>query len=66
MGTIYCAPLDTDLFIFCYERDFMLPISDNNQIYVIEALNSTFRPRGYKTLFMLNSAERKIYHAHKC
>ena len=24
------------------------------------------RPRGYKTLFMLNSAEHEIYPAHKC
>ena len=23
-------------------------------------------PRGYKTFFMLNSAEHKIYPAHKC
>ena len=24
------------------------------------------RPQGYKTFFMLNSIEHKIYHAHKC
>ena len=24
------------------------------------------RPRGYKTFFILNSAEHKIYPAHKC
>ena len=24
------------------------------------------RPQGYKTSFMLNSIEHKIYHAHKC
>ena len=24
------------------------------------------RPQGYKTFFMLNSTEHKIYHAHKC
>ena len=30
MGT-YCAPLVADLFLFCYERDFMLSLSDNNQ-----------------------------------
>ena len=34
MGT-NCAPLVADLF--CYERDFMLSLSDNNQAYVIEA-----------------------------
>ena len=26
-----CAPLVADLFLFCYERDFMLSLSDNNQ-----------------------------------
>ena len=30
MGT-YCAPLVADLFLFCYKRDFMLPLFDNNQ-----------------------------------
>ena len=29
MGTD-CAPLGSDLFLFCYERDFMLSLSDNN------------------------------------
>ena len=29
MGT-NCAPLVADLFLFCYERDFMLSLSDNN------------------------------------
>ena len=26
-----CVPLVADLFLFCYERDFMLSLSDNNQ-----------------------------------
>ena len=30
MGT-NCAPLVADLFLFCYERDFMLSLSHNNQ-----------------------------------
>ena len=42
MGT-NCAPLVADLFLFCYERDFMLSLSDNNQSDVIEAFNSTSR-----------------------
>ena len=42
MGT-NCAPLVADLFLFCYERDFMLFLSDNNQTDIIEALNSTSR-----------------------
>ena len=38
MGT-NCAPLIADLFLFCYERDFILFLSDNNQTDIIEALN---------------------------
>ena len=40
MGT-NCAPLVADLFLFCYERDFMLSLSDNNQADIIEAFYST-------------------------
>ena len=36
-----CAPLVADLFLFCYKRDFMLSLSDNNQTDIIEAFNST-------------------------
>ena len=42
MGT-NCAPLVADLFSFCYERYFMLSLSDNNQTDIIEAFNSTSR-----------------------
>ena len=42
MGT-KCAPLVSDLFLFCHERDFMLSLSDNNQTDIIEAFNSTSR-----------------------
>ena len=35
MGT-NCAPLVADLFLFCYERDFMLSLSEHNQADVIE------------------------------
>ena len=38
-----CAPLVADLFLFCFERDFMLSLSDNNQTDIIEAFNSTSR-----------------------
>ena len=38
MGT-YCAPLVADFFLFCYERDFMLSLSDNIQTDIIEAFN---------------------------
>ena len=40
MGT-NCAPLVADMFLFCYETGFMLSLSDNNQIDIIEAFNST-------------------------
>ena len=40
MGT-NCAPLVADLFLFCYERDFMKDMSSNNQADVIKAFNST-------------------------
>ena len=36
MGT-NCAPLVADLFLFCYERDFMLSLSEETQSGVIEA-----------------------------
>ena len=42
MGT-NCAPFVADLFLFCYERDFMLSLFDNNQADVVEAFNSTSR-----------------------
>ena len=42
MGT-NCAPLVADLFLFCYERDFMLSLSDNNQADIIEAFKSSSR-----------------------
>ena len=39
MGT-NCAPLVADLFLFCYEKDFMKSLSPENQADVIEAFNS--------------------------
>ena len=42
MGT-NCAPLVADLFLFCYEREFMLSPSEDTQSDVIEACNSTSR-----------------------
>ena len=43
MGTIACAPLVADLFLFCYERDFMKSLSRENQTDIIKAFNSTSR-----------------------
>ena len=42
MGTNW-APLVADLFLSCYERGFMLSLSDNNQADVVVAFNSTSR-----------------------
>ena len=42
MGT-HCAPLVADLFLFCYERDFMMSLSDDKQAYIIMAFNTTSR-----------------------
>ena len=42
MGT-NCAPLVADLFLFCYERDFMKSLSCKIQADIIEAFNSTSR-----------------------
>ena len=42
MGT-NCAPLVADLFLYCYERDFMDSLNHDNQADVIRAFNSTSR-----------------------
>ena len=42
MGT-NCAPLVADLFLYCYERDFMDSLNHDNQADVVEAFNSTSR-----------------------
>ena len=42
MGT-NCAPLVANLFLFCYERDFVLSLSEDTQYDVIKAFNSTCR-----------------------
>ena len=38
-----CAPLVADLFLFCYERDFMMSLSDDKQADVIDVFNTTSR-----------------------
>ena len=42
MGT-NCAPLVADLFMFCYERDFLMSFSDDKQVDIIDAFNTTSR-----------------------
>ena len=38
MGT-NCGLLVADLVLFCYERNFMTSLSDDNQADIIEAFN---------------------------
>ena len=38
-----CAPLVADLFLFCYERGFMMSLSDDKQADVIDTFNTTSR-----------------------
>ena len=38
-----CAPLVADLFLFCYERDFMMSLSDDKHADIIGAFNTTSR-----------------------
>ena len=58
MGT-NCAPLVADLFLFCYERDFMLSLSEDNQSDIIEAFNST--SRYLDDLLNIDSMVNRIY-----
>jgi hypothetical protein len=52
MGT-NCAPLVADLFLYCYERDFMLSLSENTQQDVILAFNNTSRYLDDKIILIL-------------
>ena len=40
---INCDPLVANLFLFCYESDFMMSLSDDKQADVILAFNTTSR-----------------------
>ena len=31
----HCAPLVADLFLFCYERDFMMSLFDDKQAKIL-------------------------------
>ena len=37
------APLVADLFLFCYERDSMIPLSDDKHADIIDAFNTISR-----------------------
>ena len=43
MGT-NCAPLVADLFLFCYERGFMMTLSDDKQADVTCMILLTLHP----------------------
>ena len=45
MGT-NCATLVADSFLFCYERDFMMSLSDDKQADIIDAFITAFRYLG--------------------
>ena len=42
MGT-NCAPLIADLFLYCYERDFMSNLQKSKRFYLIDKFNDTSR-----------------------
>ena len=37
------APLVADLFLLCYERDFMMSLSDDKQVDIIDAFDFDFK-----------------------
>ena len=48
-----CAPLVADLFLFCYERDFMLSLSDNNQADDVQSFNSYLKISRWLALILI-------------
>ena len=42
MGT-NCASLVADFCLFCYEKDFMMSLSDDKQVDIIDVFNTTSR-----------------------
>ena len=52
MGT-NCAPRYADLFLLCYERDFMMSLSNDKQADVIDAFNTT--PRYFDDILNINN-----------
>ena len=38
-----CALLFADLYLFCYERGFMMSLSDDKQADIVDAFNTTSR-----------------------
>ena len=53
MGT-NCAPLVADLFLFGYEINFMMSLSDDKQADVIDALNTSDTEAAYFRFAFVN------------
>ena len=51
MGT-NCISLVADLFLFCYEGDFIMSLSDDKQADIIDAFNTTSRYLIFETLMI--------------
>ena len=47
-----CAPLEDDLFLFCYERDVMKYLSNDNQADIIKVFNSILILKEWSTKFI--------------
>ena len=43
---INCAPLAADFFLFCYERDSMMSLTNDKQADIIDAFSTTSRYLG--------------------
>ena len=61
-----CAPLVADLFLFCYDRDFIMSLSDDKQVDIVGAFNTTSRHlNGIQNMnnIYFDNMVRKIYPA---
>ena len=54
MGT-NCAPLIADLFLYCFERDFMSDLHKSKRFDLIDMFNDT--PRYLDDIFTIDSPE---------
>ena len=63
---VNCAPLVVDLFLFCYDRDFIMSLLGDKEAEIIKAINATSR---YSDgLLNMDDAyvDFKIYHRISC
>ena len=56
-----CAPLVADLFLFYYERDFMMSLSDDKQADIIDAFITT--SRYLDDILNIDNMVSQIYHS---